>query len=752
MIPAGQAKIEWASCPPTVLTEPGGFVGLEPRFDERRNRLEGIECLEGSYNYEDALKVITCSYGIEPRDVTQPVFTDRSAPLVAEMFGSGTGGLEWDLQDHYSPTTGKLQRKTTRKGEWRLVAPEWNYGGYVAWQVYASTPGVALTYEDLWYLRSETKIPANRPFALQMARQATPTAEERPEGYYFTGVRFGGCFELRIPKWDTTVLRKLVSGAWKTVAEWDWQVGKFYKDEGSERALWVLVWPLDGRLLVRTSLSGEANVYEEARPFGVPEATIAFCGNGGSAGFGLHELRFVQPETESGLNLLAAEETTHYPYRPVAAPTPVLIGRAPDGTTARVVQVTGEPPVPQTPTTATEYRVGVEFGPDAEGIESPVIRMAGLSYPTRVTLSDPAWLDISADLQEGEGTQEFSIERRTVTRNCRVTLDNADGRYRAVRGAKLMRVSLGRYGLVCRYIGIAYLDEANREGLGLTEGSFEVIDRLEPLEEIECGYRRPLDGALVCDALEEVFSWGRFHSSEIGTFYNSGVRLPTTAYASASWAGAAAGVLDNGAAAVQFRPETTIGEAYRYLMGWDAWTGIYFDGVTGRVEYRQIIASSPATRTFVETETLDGQDAIRGGASRRPRLRDIATAFRVEGVDRRTGLKLGATAWDRAKVQSPTVTGFRALDKSLAEHDDSRGSQAELNLRCRYLYDFHHRLREERGFESLGQPDLFPPSKVIVSETVTGEEETVYILAVHDMFDGEGRYDGQIEAVAWATA
>jgi hypothetical protein len=267
---------------------------------------------------------------------------------------------------------------------------------------------------------------------------------------------------------------------------------------------------------------------------------------------------------------------------------------------------------------------------------------------------------------------------------------------------------------------------------------------------VKVGYRRPLDGMKACDALAEILTWGNVHPDEIGVLYDSGARLPSTVYASQSGT-ADTGVLLSGQAAVQFDPEATVGEAVRYVMQFDYNTMLWYDPQTGLFTYQQLEVETGPLMAFGQAESADWDNVLRRETGRRPRLREISTRFRVEGRNRRNDEKLIATAWDRTRVQDVEALGYRAHERDLNELDPALGETRLVKLRCRYLYDFHHRLREERPFSVEGRQDLFPPIKATITETAAGEAGTYYILGVAEDFDSEGEWQARVEAAAWAA-
>lgn len=739
----------------SVVMEPGGFIGAALEQDNRRNagptEIKGFDVLTGAtgaygMRWEEALKAVICEYDVQARDIAVPEFTEMERDLQADMFGSGPEGFEWDTRDLYD-SKGKLVHKTSIRGKWQLVAPDWNLFGCLAWQQGEAGEGDP---NEKWYLSSRTPIPAGWPFLVLIQRDAIPTDQAEEGIDYFTAIRFGGMWELTLSRWASTRLRKRAAGRWTEVATWEWDTASLFRDESASRALGVWVFPIDGKLLFKTTLGEASYLYEERNALVAPEAPISFHGNGGRAIFGLHEVLF-DDRTD---NLAVQRQESRLDYRPADAPTPVVIGSVPEGATALVRQVIGG--TPQAPGTGTAFRLGMQLAPTADGRETPAVRMIGLDYPTVAIAPEEQWADVSDRFEEGTTAQEYLVEQRRTQGVCNVRLSNRGGDWTTLRGARSLRVLVGRDGIETpRFSGIGYLEEAGRIGVEGLTASFQGLDPISAMLPERVGHRRPLDGLKVAQAIGLGFGWMGLLPEQIGTIYDSGSRLPISVYGEDDWEGTnRPGVLDRAAAAAMPEPESTFEDLFTWLMGFDAGTYLFWNPMVEQVNYLRLEMAGDPTYTYYQTDEEHLSDILvaRERAARRPRLQDIYTRVRVEGQDRKSGDVLIATAWDRDRAQDPTAIGFRAGDRTHSERDSALGDMRQVALRCRYRFDWGRRLREERSWDALGNQHLDAPQKLGIVETGTGEAGDYYLLGLTDQIGQEGQYMQELDTAAWAMA
>jgi hypothetical protein len=749
-----QVTVEIAKGGLSTPVAPGGFVGCAIEWDDLNHEFKGFNPWPGPDGtagivWEPGLKAAILAYQIEGHDIGDPAWPTLPGE---PMFDSGAtdkhgdwhpAAFRWDLRDTVDPRTGGVGHRANLRGEWYPVRPDGAANcQYSAWQV------KTLDNQQRAYLRSLDLVPRNRPFwvtLLPTMTQAPKSDEEAlAEAERYIAVRFGRQWELHWPASGHTQLRKMVAGTWTTVAEWDWGV-EFHQSESSElRGLAVCLMPLDGKLVLKASTQGGTQVYQDDRPFNVEAGEIVFLTRGKFCWFGLHEVAFATG------GFLVAEEDVQLAYRPSEAPTPVVIGNVPAGATAEVgiIDLSGPEPAFEAADTRTRLRMALRMAPTPNGRETPVVRMIGLDYAAEAILPDTDWEDVSANLVRWSGRREYRVEERQLTGACRVTVYDTAGAYRTVRGARLLRVSRGREGdLVTGYTGMAAINPAAGSDLAMTV-DWEMIDPVAMLDDIPVGRRRPVDGYPVAALLREALHWGYIPDGLIGALYDSGARLPISGYAQEYWGGAPAGMMDGGQAAVQFPETTSVGEVVRYAMGFDYGTIFWWDPLHCAYRYGRL-RDLGVERTFEETEQLDALDVVRHEASRRPAVREVVTQVEVVGRERKKQRPISAFAWDRAALQDGDADNFRGSPKGKRETDHALGEQRLCNLRCRYLFEWGRRLREERSFEALGQ-DLWVPMAIRVHELRSGGWGDYYLLAVTEEGDREGKWETHLEAAVWA--
>lgn len=702
----------------THILDRGRYVGADLSWEAERRQFRGVERYIpseeqiSSWSEEQLAQVWRTGWGAVYEAGLQAVILPWAIKYqgVEEEFWWGTAAERAQGSDErYSQRMGDA-------GRWRIVQPTGL--GYTYLQQY---DGAVSSFQ----LTSRHELGADPSFAVTMYREASPEPEEEPAGAsaLYTGFDFGGVWSVRLPKGWPAELYRLVGGKWKLCSFKTWKTSELYGDSYGCKEIYVIVMVLDGKLLIKSSFDEESWVYADpsGRAIAVAAAPVTLRGNAGPAYYGLHQVEYAS----SGWNVLLSRETTTLDKRPATAPTAIAVGSKPAATWARVYAATeeGEP--------LTEAQLVGERGRtlrlacalySADGTRTPVLKAAGLLYPSVVAAGPQQYLDISADWQAVEGGYTFSIEERMATARWRITLDNSKSQYSDLAGNHLVRLLIGRpdadeqvtYQELCTCI--AGLGSDDIEGYSEETAELIGLDRMEALGAMHVGDREPLDGLTVAEAIRRVLGWGYVRPAEIGTLYDSGRRLPSSSYALQRLLHTAgevvSGSLDvESGAACKLRPELTIKAALQHLMHYDWATYCWWDR-GGLFRYQQL--STAVARRFRETESAAAEDEIVGGVSSRPRLSEGYTSVEVQGRDRATGRPLCSRACD---YEALGVAGrrFRGIDRTKPVSDQALNTKALVALRCRWEYEWARRTRDEKSFSALGQI-VEPVSAVEISD------------------------------------
>lgn len=641
------------------------------------------------------------------------------------------------------------------------------------WHQFDATPDV-----EWWALRDWD---AGRPFCVSVYREATPSRDttSATTPYVYTAVQFGGRYELRLPKWKPVELWRLTGGQWRQVLQTNWQQGEMYSDAHSKAELFITVLPIDGCLLLYNGNATGAEMvrYVEDKPIRLETAApVMVRGNGGACYFGLHGVLFAdgdqylysrQPATQRNL---------------WSAPQSVVMGSKPGDTIAEVEVYDGaglkldaarwqqlwnstthggvlDVPVELTYTTRLHMARWTSW-------LTPVVKLAGVAHDPHPIVPEPVWEDVSERVQSVSGTWQVDLAKRIGFCDYTVELDNSDGALRGWDRVRLARLDLGYAGqtLARRADCYIYVDDDGVENIAQATVTARTLDRIHTLDEIECGYRAPLDGMYVWEAVLHILEWAGLHIDAnrytppagpqpdgIGYLHMSGRRLPTSRF-EATQALGARGVEVRGAGAdesravVQPDPGQSCLEFLSYVMQYDRSTFAWF-GTDGLFYYRPL-ASVSVTHHMYETEQLDALDAIRKGFSTQTKLREARTSVSVTGRDRATKLALTAYKRDAAAISDGTARGHVGYDRPHRVSDEKCNEWPLVTKRCAWEYAVRRALGTSISFECLGQPNRNPLEALVPHETRTrGGGRTYVITAVKDSLGADRRYTGQIDAV-----
>lgn len=634
---------------------------------------------------------------------------------------------------------------STVAGKWRLIQPGGNFNT-TSLQQYKVSP-------DEWSLTSHGSLPANPKFTVSMYREWTPGSEELGNDQslpsIYTGFSFGGQWHLRFPKWKQAELHKLVGGTWRLVAKHDWSGEELYGDSYGEKEIFATVWCVEGTLLIKSSATEESWVYQEATPIAVKSAPLTLAGNGGACYFGKHTIDFAR----GSWNALIALDRTTLDRTPTEMPEVICTGSKPANTNARAYMANDNGTEIETP--ARSFRLGVSLYSD-DGKDTPVVRCAGLYFPPENVEGPQIWRDTTERFISAKGGWSCDIEERMVKQQYDVVMDNSDGFFNGLRANKLIAIHVGRPGAtgpavsfengrpMRQVTSVCEIDEHDESSLAEWQTRLRTKDRLDMLDEIECGERPPVDGWTVAQAMWEVLSWGHVIEPEIGDIYDSGAKLPTSAWAMAralqNMGDDVGGGLDSDSgAACRFRPDLSVKGALRFLMNFDYNTFAMFDK-DGLFYYRPLDAQ--VTRTFRVTEALAAEDEIRRTMSRRPRLSEGKTSVIVGGRDRSTGRPIASRAYDHEALNRPYSHRFRGWDVTDRKDDENLNEQRLVNLRCRYDYEWNRRLRDMATYGAIGQT-LRPLTRV----SLLGYGDW-YVLNPQEEFDRDGLWDMTVDVVS----
>ena len=456
------------------------------------------------------------------------------------------------------------------------------------------------TPELEWFAVREG-MPADRAFCVSLYREATPARAEIVNEdllpYYYTEIRFGGQFSLRLPKWRNAELWKLGgSGAWELAIKMPWRHSELYNDSHSQQEMFVTFMPVDGLLLlIASNYTDEAVVYQEETAVRLGRAAVEVRGNGGAGYVGLHDVVFSTGEE----NYLEEIGGTQDPYgsRSLTAPTKarrfwlrewpegVVLGSKPAGCKAEI-ELVDEDGAPWTRARWEAMYETYEDNHPGEAMETklikrlrlsttdehvtPIVRWCGLVGKARLEAKEALWEDLSERVLSIEGTWQVDLKKRIGWQEYTVELDNTDGHLQTWVGNR--RCELG-VGYAARWKqnpdrswvpdldfpwvqrrALSYLQVTDDDVTDVATATIKArtLDRLMSLFEIECGHRQPLDGMLVTEALQTAATWGGMYASfgrlmypghggglhqsepdEFGVWYQSGRKLPRSRFEAA---------------------------------------------------------------------------------------------------------------------------------------------------------------------------------------------------------------------------
>ena len=308
------------------------------------------------------------------------------------------------------------------------------------------------------------------------------------------------------------------------------------------------------------------------------------------------------------------------------------------------------------------------------------------------------------------------------------------------------------------------------------------------LFEVECGYRQPLDGQFVTEAIQTALLWGGVYGAfsrtqypghggglpqsatdEIGEWHQSGRKLPTSRFEAnriLSDLGQAAevGGADEDRAVCQPKPDQSVGDFILELMQYDPYTFLWY-GTDGRFQYRNVFEIT-VTHWMTETEqgvlTPDPSPAPEGGLGEGGTPLDVMraefthragegekkTAVLVTGKDRASGEPLRAYLADIPAMTEGATKGFVGYERLERIQDDKLNTQGMVNLRCIWEYEAQRAWEDRVNFGCLGQPEKHPLEYLVPDERRSrGGWRTYVIVAVRDSVGKTGEYTGQIDAV-----
>jgi hypothetical protein len=733
MVRAAQTRVYMADGGFSHPVDRGRFVGGGMVWDEDRYQLRDYHspvpidpAVLAGVVYDQALEACTLAWRVAPQDIDLTMWEGA--------LNSVSGQRQRPLE----------RGGSTLQGLWRVVRPGGNHNVSVLQQYHTGL--------EFFQVTSLEPLRRNPKFAVAMYREQTPGDEVYEPGmeipYIYTGVTFGETWALQLPKWRPAELYKRVNGKWRLVAIHDWMAQELYGDSYGEREQLLVIMAIDNKLVIRGSVVGDPWVYTEPTPISVKATPVQFHGNGGAATFGLHQVEFAQGEQR-----LVARRPTTLDRSPAAALESVTTGSKPAGTRAGAYMgdkdgnpLTGKP---------RSFYVSIALESE-DGQETPVLRCGGLRAHPVTTAGPQRFLDVSARFIGGSGGWELDLQERVIKQQYRVELDNEDGALGNLRANKLVSIALGRPGSEAagaasswvaggpaqKVLSISRIDEDAQESFAARTLTLVTIDRMEVLEEVECGERAPQDGLTVATAMREALSWGHVRPEEIGEIYDSGTRLPTSLWAGAYDLAAAdkevGGVVDVGSgAACRPRPEASVRSWLRYLMSYDYNTFAVWDD-TGK--YRYLRLSPQVMRRFRAVESPAAEDEIRRDRRRRPRLNEGGTSVVVGGRERSTGRPLSSRACDINAWGTVGSPRFRGWDVTIREDDESLNEQRLVNLRCRYRFEWLRAMRDVESIKVIGQR-LLPSWRVAVD----GQE--YWLMSVQEQWDAGGRWEMDLDLV-----
>lgn len=738
VVPAAQVTVYMADGGFSHPVDRGGFVGGGFAWDSSRARFRDFdrhqptagqapdETLTGVV-WDEALQAVILNWRVKPLDIDESFWF---GPVINLTTGARMRSLVHD---------------PNAAGQWRIIRPGGNYGCRLLQQYQAG--------EGDWQLSSTESLEANPKFAVSLFREQTPGSDTFTAGtippWIYTGIRFGGVWQLQLPKWRQPTLHKRVAGQWQAVATHEWDTSGLYGDSYGDAEQFLTIMCIDGRLVLRGGGMGEPWVYSEDRPITVGAAPITFCGNSGAAYFGLHDVEFAQGDW----NLLRACQQTTLDTTPTALPTSVVTGAKPAGTSARAYMAAWDGSEIATP--ARQFYLGVSLHSE-DGTDTPVVRCAGLKLAPVTEAGPQAFVDVSSRFTSASGGWQCDLEERTVRQQYTVHMDNRDAYFDNLRANKLISIALGRPGTESlgaaaswvngrpaqHLLSVCRIDERAERSLADHELTLVTIDGVDILDEIECGDRAPQDGMTVAAAMREALGWGHVRAAEIGEIYDSGRTLPGSTWAATRDLSATdtdvSGVLDSGSgAACKPRPDVSVLRWLKHLMQFDTNTFLLFDEAH---LFRYVQLSSQTVRYFRPTHSPQAEDEIVREVVWRPRLNEGYASVVVTGQERATGRPLSSHALDSEALRTVGSARFRGWDHGYRDSDTNLNTQALCNLRCRYRYEWMRRRRDVGSFGVIGQR-MVPTWRADVDGT------DCYLTGFSEDFDAAGAWDMSPEVV-----
>ena len=237
----------------------------------------------------------------------------------------------------------------------------------------------------------------------------------------------------------------------------------------------------------------------------------------------------------------------------------------------------------------------------------------------------------------------------------------------------------------------------------------DLVGLISELEQVEIGWRPPLDGLTVAQAIRKILDWCNIAPGQIGLIHDSGRKLPESAFGTQrlldQMSSEVRGALDqDSGAACQLREDLSGLAALQWCCQFDYNTFLVEDE-QGRINY--VPPGTTPVRSFTAVADLVAENEVRKEVTFRPRLGEGATSVRVGGRERSTGRPLASRAYDREALRVTTSARFRGLDTLHRVDDERLIKQALCDQRCRFEYEWMRRLADGGSFTVIGQ-QLFP--------------------------------------------
>lgn len=731
----------------TEYTDPGGCDGGYMSWDSERARWHDWASLEEIGLFSSAPRGIVYEQGLEAAMLAWSIIPQ---------------GIEtWDL----------LQ---IAGGNWATILPPGD-PAVTRYHQYDSTPGV--TWRAAWL----DDRPAGSPIVVSLYREATPKREnvvnEALLPYYYTAVRFGGKYELRLPKWRQAELWKLVGGQWQPVLRTPWRHSEFYNDSHSQQELFIVIINLDGMLLIKNSHTEESVVYAEAKPIALNHPVIEVSGNGGACYVGIHDLQF---STATDNYLVSRNGFRTFASRG-DVPEGRLIGSQGSECAAslKLVDADGQE---WTEGSLSEYimdRYGKWKSDKVYPIQylkllhlettnpyqTPIVRFAGAVHPPRADRVARAPEEIGERVLSVQGGWQVDLDKRLATQQYELTLDNSDGHFADWTQDRVLELR-ARYEGDAAWTelggGYGYVTSSEVQNPAVASVTARTLDRLESLGEIECGPRAPQDGMLVADALREALEWGGVHLRttlnawfdpvyEIGTWYESGRRIPTSRFAAEQQLrgrGIEAAASGDGerSAVAQPDPTDSVLDYLVYLMQFDVMTLLYY--YEGRFHYVSLeeILESAETRILSGTAVENSVDNLLGLGTV-PETGRVAARVMVVGEDRIYKRPLAATATDYGALRDPAARNFVGYPRTRRITDKSLNTRTLVSQRCRWEYEKLRALRQTVSIATAGQNRQMVLQRVTPLDERSGAGQRSYlVIGVQDNISRERVWRTQIDA------